>query len=118
MKNDIFDIKFTDGGVSSIVINADNAKMEWVKPGRGFGTPSDKRNARYFVGSDFKLVSFAENENKAIAEFRVNSDGWQTRKGEFTAKTEYAFDHDFFVCRVVAFGCHGVLPLGVACSVV
>lgn len=31
---------------------------------------------------------------------------------------EYAFDHDFVVCRVVAFGCHGVLPLGVACSVV
>lgn len=92
MKNDIFDIKFTDGGVSSIVINADNAKMEWVKPGRGFGTPSDKRNARYFAGSDFRLVSFTKYGNKAIAEFVLNNDGWQTGKGEFAAKTEYAFD--------------------------
>ena len=37
MKNDIFDIKFADGGVSSIVINADNAKMEWARFRHAFG---------------------------------------------------------------------------------
>lgn len=94
MKNDIFDIKFADGGISSVVINADEAQMNWIKPGRNFAVPSDERNARYFGGSNFKLVSFSESENNAVAEFRVGSDGWQTRKGEFTAKTEYAFDEN------------------------
>lgn len=93
MENKILKVEFDEknGGMASLAIKADEAEMNWIKPGRGFGVPIAAYNARYF-GKDFALVSFEEGESEAVASYATGNEKWGTATGDFTAKTRYSFD--------------------------
>ncbi len=88
MKNNLFTVTFDDktGGISSLFLNDDPHKMNWVKPPLSFGVPVFSHNLKFYPGGkdftagvsrDFILDSFEAHENRAVALYHVEQN--QTR---------------------------------------
>lgn len=70
MQGKIFTVKFDNenGGIKELYLNDDAFKMNWIKPGRGFGVPTFVHNIKYHgEDTDFKLCYFEEGEDTVKA---------------------------------------------------
>ena len=101
MKNKAFTVVFNKetGGICQLLINADQQKMNWVKPPLSFGVPTFSHNVKFYgATTDFQLDKFEESEKHAVAFYHVEQ--LQTRPQsktgesfpELTARTEYSFN--------------------------
>ena len=73
MKNELFQIEFDSqsGGISSLILNSDVHRMNFVKESYHLNQPKIVRRAHTLSITDLKLVSFHENLNTASARYKA-----------------------------------------------
>lgn len=104
MQGKIFTVKFDNenGGIKELYLNDDAFKMNWIKPGRGFGVPTFVHNIKYHgEDTDFKLCYFEEGEDTVKACYKtygVQTEKEESKNAELYAESIYSFDENGNLC--------------------